>query len=242
MKRLISLVVVGVAILVITACNAGAAFAQAWEVFISSHSFVVNGEAVDARALNINGRNYISVVDFAELFGIDVYFDDLNETVYLDSAPSQGRPDDTAAMTRGPINWNVDLSQIYDAEVFDGSEIDRDWVERFRLDGTLTTHQGHFNDGIIFQGIILSGSRVVILTNNQYIILEDRETINRVTAYMNFNFDETALLLIGDDLQWEWFEAYLPFLSDETIERAVEIYNSNRPASQHRYAGDYISC
>ena len=85
MKKFVSLGLVAVAILAFSLSYGRTAFAQTWEVFVSNHRFVINGESVEAGALNINGRNYISVADFAELLGLDVYFDNTTTTVYLDN-------------------------------------------------------------------------------------------------------------------------------------------------------------
>ena len=259
MKKFISFGLVAIVILAVTLTFGKTAFAQAWEVFVSNHRFVINGESAEVSALNINGRNYISIADFAELFNIDIRFEEATETVYMYSfdvsknkseceeatvVPDRhysSRPassESTAASA--PINWDIDLSQIYDGEIYDGVEIDHDWMDQFRINGTFTAHEGSYSNGIIYRGIILSGSRVVILNNNQYIILDDRETINRVTASMNFSFDETAILLMENRLQWEFMEAYFPFLSNETIEKLVGIYNSHHPANQHRSARDYF--
>ena len=83
MKKFASLALIAIAVFAISLNSGGAVFAQAWEVVVSSHRFVINGEAVEARALNINGRNYISVADFAELLDIGISYDADTNTVYL---------------------------------------------------------------------------------------------------------------------------------------------------------------
>jgi hypothetical protein len=68
--------------------NLGVAAAEYWTVVESSQSFIINGQPVDTASLNINGRNYLQVAEFAELLDIDIRFDESNDTVALDTTKS----------------------------------------------------------------------------------------------------------------------------------------------------------
>ena len=249
MKKYVLVGLVAVMLTAISLSYGVVAFAKAWEIFVSNHRFVINGEEVEVSALTINGRNYVSIAEFTELFGIDIYYDDTTGTVYMDSnIVSQDRKRDEelavtpnryessrpeTARTQDTINWDVDFSHIFDGEIFDGSAIDDVWLDRFRVNGSITTNQSTWVNSVITRGIIMSGNQVIILNNGQYIILDDLETISRVTSAMNFSFDETAIGLArqGRLVDWDWIEVYFPFVSNETIEKIIEIYNFERPAS-----------
>lgn len=85
MKKQIGL---GIAISMIVFSNIGTALAETWNILISPHTFIVNGEVVNANALNINGSNYVGVAEFAEFLDIDVSFDENTGTVSFDKSQS----------------------------------------------------------------------------------------------------------------------------------------------------------
>lgn len=84
MKKLIALGAIIITASIMTFGGVGTALAETWNVLVSSHKFVVNGEAVTANALNINSNNYVKVAEFAELLDIDIAFDDSTGTVLFD--------------------------------------------------------------------------------------------------------------------------------------------------------------
>ena len=137
------------------------------------------------------------------------------------------------------INWDVDFNQIYDGEIFYASVINEDWLNRFRVGDTLTTHSSVWENSIMVRGIILFGPHLIILNNNQYIILDHIETIGQVKLAMNINFDDTPISLAG--LSWSFAKVYFPFVSNDIIERVVEVYNFQNIPSQHRNASDYFN-
>ncbi|MCL2053892.1 MAG: hypothetical protein FWG90_05555 [Oscillospiraceae bacterium] len=140
------------------------------------------------------------------------------------------------------ISWDgLKLSEIYDGEIYDGSEINYAWMNKFRVKGNFVTIEGSYEDGIINQGVILSDKRIVIIHNNQYIILDDPDDIKRIGSEMNINFDKGAINLIKLTGNWDYAKDYLPFMSNDAIEEVVKLYNSNHPASQHKNAEDYFN-
>lgn len=50
---------------------------------------------------------------------------------------------------------------------------------------------------------------------------------------------QRAVHIMQNTGTWKMIEAYLPYMSNTDIVRMVDIYNSKRPASQHKNASDY---
>ncbi|MCL2198786.1 MAG: copper amine oxidase N-terminal domain-containing protein [Defluviitaleaceae bacterium] len=109
----------GLIVLIVAAfafSNIGAVLAaQVWNVVVSTASFVVNGETREINALNINGRNYVSVAEISDLLNIDVSFDEATNTVYLAEAEPIRTVDVTNTLSERNIIYviEIDIPKLY---------------------------------------------------------------------------------------------------------------------------------
>ena len=186
---------------------------------------------------------YMPFREFLEYLRYVVEWDGAENTVHIktqnETIPS---PLTTTPRKINQINWNsLALSEIYDGEIFELSGSNQAWRDRFSVNGRLTTIQSTLIDNTMVRGIILFENQMIIVHNNQYIVLDDLDTINRIAAVMNIDFDNSALSMMEAFGSWNNIESYLPFLSNDTIGELVEMYNSTRPITQHKNASDYFN-
>ena len=86
-------------------CGGGAAYAAGVMAERSTNAFYVDGEQVELPAYAINGNNYVKLRDVGEVVGFNVYWDEENRTVQIES----DKPYTGVAPVEDGLDENMDI-------------------------------------------------------------------------------------------------------------------------------------
>lgn len=86
-------------------CGGGAAYAAGVMAERSTNAFYVDGEQVELPAYVINGSNYVMLRDVGQVVGFNVYWDEEDRTVQIES----GKPYTGVAPEDDPLDENMDI-------------------------------------------------------------------------------------------------------------------------------------
>ena len=87
---------------------------------LTSQIFYWNNSKIELDAYNIGGYNYVRLRDAAEIFGVNVEYDEKTDSVYLGEQPQTGvQPPTEKGKSDGKAHAREDFSQKANPDIFD---------------------------------------------------------------------------------------------------------------------------
>lgn len=85
---------------------------------VTSQVFFWNNEKIELNAYSINDSNYVKLRDAAKIFGVDIAYDEVNDSVYLGMQPSDKAYLKEKDKSDGRAHAREDFSQYANPEIF----------------------------------------------------------------------------------------------------------------------------